>query len=66
MLRHELTDEEWTIIAPLLPNKVQGMARGDDRQVIKGILWRFLTGAPPGFGTCCRKRSQSPITATSS
>lgn len=24
MRRHELTDEEWAIIAPLLPNKPRG------------------------------------------
>lgn len=46
MRRHELTDAEWAIIAPLLPNKVRGVARVDDRRVINGILWRFRTGAP--------------------
>ncbi|GAB3644544.1 hypothetical protein GCM10028812_54070 [Ancylobacter sonchi] len=46
MRRHELTDEEWAVIAPLLPNKVRGVARVDDRRVINGILWRFRTGAP--------------------
>ncbi|WP_170219033.1 IS5 family transposase [Xanthobacter autotrophicus] len=46
MRRHELTDEEWAIIAPLLPNKVRGVARVDDRRVINGILRRFRTGAP--------------------
>lgn len=46
MRRHELTDEEWVIIAPLLPNKVRGVSRVDDRRVINGILWRFRTGAP--------------------
>ncbi len=46
MRRHELTDEEWAIITPLLPNKSRGVARVDDRRVINGILWRFRTGAP--------------------
>ena len=46
MGRHELTDEEWAIIQPLLPNKPRGVARVDDRPVINGILWRFRTGAP--------------------
>ena len=46
MRRHVLTDEGWSIIAPLLPNKVRGVARVDDRRVINGILWRFRTGAP--------------------
>jgi len=46
MRRHELTDEEWAIIASLLQNKVRGVARVGDRRVINGILWRFRTGAP--------------------
>ena len=46
MRRHELTDEEWAIIQPLLPNKSRGVPRVDDRRVINGILWRFRTGAP--------------------
>jgi transposase len=46
MRRHELSDEEWAIIQPLLPNKPRGVARVDDRRVINGILWRFRTGAP--------------------
>ena len=46
MRRHELTDEEWAVIKPLLPNKPRGMPRVDDRRVLNGILWRFRTGAP--------------------
>ena len=46
MRRHELSDEEWAIIQPLLPNKPRGMPRVDDRRVLNGILWRFRTGAP--------------------
>ncbi|GLK85916.1 transposase [Ancylobacter defluvii] len=46
MRRHELTDEEWAVIAPFLPNKPRGVARVDDRRMINGILWRFRTGAP--------------------
>ena len=42
MRRHELT----AIIQPLLPTKVRGVPRVDDRRVINGILWRFRTGAP--------------------
>ena len=45
MCRHELSDEEWAIIAPLLPNNSRGIARVDDRRVINGILWRFRTGS---------------------
>lgn len=44
--RYELTDKEWSIIAPLLPNKPRGVPRVNDRKVLNGILWRFRTGAP--------------------
>jgi transposase len=44
--RYELTDREWSIIEPLLPNKPRGVPRVDDRRVLNGILWRFRTGSP--------------------
>ncbi len=44
--RFELTDYEWSIIKPLLPQKSRGVARVDDRRVLNGILWRFRTGSP--------------------
>jgi len=44
--RYELTDREWSIIEPLLPNKPRGVPRVDDRRVLSGILWRFRTGSP--------------------
>lgn len=44
--RYELTDREWSIIEPLLPNKPRGVARVDDRRVLNGILWRFRSGSP--------------------
>jgi transposase len=46
MRRHELSDREWSIIQPLLPNKPRGVPRVDDRRVLNGILWRFRTGSP--------------------
>jgi len=46
MSRHELSDGEWAIIQPLLPNRPRGVPRVDDRRVLNGILWRFRTGAP--------------------
>jgi putative transposase len=46
MARFDLTDFEWSIIEPLLPNKVRGVARVDDRRVLNGIFWRLRTGAP--------------------
>lgn len=44
--RYELTDFEWSIIEPLLPNKPRGVPRVDDRRVLNGIYWRLRTGAP--------------------
>lgn len=40
--RFELSDCEWSIIEPLLPNK----PRVDDRRVLNGIYWRLRTGSP--------------------
>jgi len=45
MRRHELSDEEWAVIRPLLPNQSRRIGRVDDRRVINGILWRFRTGS---------------------
>jgi transposase len=39
MRRHELSDEEWAVIEPLLPTNSRGVKRVDDRRVINGILW---------------------------
>ena len=44
--RYELTDFEWSIIEPLLPNKPRGVPRADDRRVLNGIYWRLRTGSP--------------------
>src|SRR5207248_2052787 len=43
---YELTDFEWGVIAPLLPNKPRGVPRVDDRRVLNGIFWVLPTGAP--------------------
>ena len=43
---YELSDFEWSIIEPLLPNKPRGMPRADDRRVLIGIYWRLRSGAP--------------------
>jgi transposase len=43
--RCELTDREWAMIEPSLPNKPRGVARVDDRRVLNGIMWRFRSGA---------------------
>jgi transposase len=44
--RHDLTDAEWSLIAPLLPNKPRGVPRTDDRRVISGIFYILRMGAP--------------------
>ncbi len=46
MARFYLTDFEWSVIEPLLPKKVHGKARVDDRRVLNGTFWRLWTGAP--------------------
>ena len=46
MARFDLTDFEWSVIQPLLPNKPRGVSRVDDLRVLNGIFWRLRTGAP--------------------
>lgn len=46
MARFDLTDYEWSVIQPLLPQKSRGVPRVDDRRVLNGIFWRLRTGAP--------------------
>ncbi len=44
MGRYDLTDFEWRVIEPLLPNKPRGVPRVDDRRVLSGILRVLRTG----------------------
>ena len=44
--RYEISDFEWAIMLPLLPNKPRGVARVEDRKVLNGIYWRLRTGSP--------------------
>lgn len=46
MARFDLSDFEWSVIQPLLPNKSRGVPGVDDRRVLNGIFWRLRTGAP--------------------
>jgi transposase len=54
--RHDLTDEEWARLVPLMPpHPRQGRRWNDHRTVINGILFRSRTGCPwrdlpEGFG----------------
>ncbi len=43
---YDLTDAEWAIISPLLPDKPRGVPRVDDRRVISGIFHILRTGTP--------------------
>jgi transposase len=45
--RHELTDAEWALLAPLMPaDAPKGKKWADHRKVINAILFRTRTGIP--------------------
>src|SRR5271157_1118305 len=50
MRRYELSDQQWTRIAPLLPHRTHhdqaGHPFNDPRPILNGILWILHTGAP--------------------
>jgi transposase len=46
IMRYELTDHEWSAIEQMLPNKVRGVPRVNDRRVLNGIFWVLRSGAP--------------------
>jgi len=46
MARFDLSDAEWEIVQPLLPNKPRGVPRVDDRRVVNGIFYILRTGSP--------------------
>jgi transposase len=46
MARFDLSDEEWAVIAPLLPQQTRGAKRVDDRKILNGIFYILRTGAP--------------------
>jgi transposase len=63
IVRYELTDCEWSVIKPMLPNKPRGVPRADDRRVLNGIYWVLRSGArwrdlPASYGphTTCYNR----------
>ena len=48
MHRHELTDEQWSIVEPLIPKKQARTGRppAEPRRMLDGIMWILRTGAP--------------------
>lgn len=46
MSRYDVTDFEWSVIEPLLPNKPCGVPRVDDRRTLNGIFRVLRSGAP--------------------
>ncbi len=48
MKRHELTDEQWEAIEPILPKRTARTERepNDPRQILNGILWLLRADAP--------------------
>ena len=47
MRRGDLTDSEWRILDPLLPDRGdRGPPISDKRRLVNGILWVLRTGAP--------------------
>jgi hypothetical protein len=46
IMRYELSDYEWSVIRPMLPNKPRGIPRVDDRRILNGIFWILRSGAP--------------------
>ena len=67
----QLTDEQWSVIAPLIPipkprKDRKGRPRVPARAVLNGILWILWTGAPwkalpsefPPYQTCHRRMQE--------
>jgi len=48
MKRHEVTDEQWEVIQPILPKRTAKTGRppSDPRLMVNGILWILRTGSP--------------------
>jgi transposase len=48
MRRHEISDEQWTAIEPLLPGKPgdPGRTAQDNRSFVNAVMWLLRTGAP--------------------
>ena len=68
MSRHEISDQQWAVIEPLLPKQGRGRGRprANDRRTLNGILYVLKTGCawadmPDKYGsatTCWRGLAQ--------
>ena len=64
MARFDLTDFEWSVIQPLLPNKPRGVPRVDDRRVLNGIFWACGQERPGLTSQRVTVRTRSALTAS--
>jgi transposase len=46
MRRHELSDEEWRILKPLLRHRMGRPPRVANRKFLNAVLWKVRTGVP--------------------
>ena len=44
-MRYELSDCEWSVIKPMLPNKPRDVPRVNDRRVLNGTFWVLRSDA---------------------
>ena len=65
MARYDLSETEWRLIEPLLPNKPRGVARVDDLRVINGIFTASsMCCGPVHPGATCRAAMVPPRRST--
>lgn len=74
MSRHDLANEPWAVIEPLIPKKARrrGRPRTDDRRTLNGILYVLKTGCawedlPREYGsasTCWRRLNEWSLEGT--
>ena len=50
MSQHDLTDDQWAVIQPLIPIPASAGSRGrppiDERAVLDGIFWKLRIASP--------------------
>jgi transposase len=61
-----LSDEQWAVLEPFMPQNQPGARRVDDRRVISGIIHVLKSGgrwrdAASGSGEGCRDRTRRAV-----